>query len=31
MNYSLFWFQPDGSETPEQMADRILDMVLETP
>src|SRR5882757_10576107 len=31
MNYSLFWFQPDGSETPEQMADRILDMVLKTP
>jgi AcrR family transcriptional regulator len=31
MNYSLFWFQPDGSETPEQMADRILNMVLKTP
>jgi hypothetical protein len=31
MNYSVFWFQPDGSETPEQMADRILDMVLKTP
>ncbi|HEY2205497.1 MAG TPA: TetR/AcrR family transcriptional regulator [Pseudonocardia sp.] len=31
MNYSLLWFQPDGSETPEQMADRILNMVLKTP
>jgi len=31
MNYSLFWFQPDGSETPEQMADRILNMLLKTP
>jgi AcrR family transcriptional regulator len=30
MNYSLFWFQPDGSETPEQMADRILNMLLKT-
>jgi len=31
LNYSLVWFQPEGPETPEQMADRILDMVLKTP
>jgi len=30
LNYALLWFQPDGEETPEQMADRILDMVLKT-
>jgi AcrR family transcriptional regulator len=31
LNYSLLWFQPEGPDTPEQMADRILDMVLKTP
>jgi AcrR family transcriptional regulator len=31
LNYSLLWFQCGGPETPEQMADRILDMVLKTP
>ncbi|HEY0574762.1 MAG TPA: TetR/AcrR family transcriptional regulator [Pseudonocardia sp.] len=30
LNYSLLWFQPEGPETPERMADRILDMVLKT-
>ena len=28
MNYSLFWFSPDGPDSPEQLADRILDMLL---
>ena len=28
MNYSLFWFKPDGPQSPEQLADRILDMLL---
>lgn len=31
LNYSLLWFQPEGPDTPEQMADRILDMLLKTP
>jgi AcrR family transcriptional regulator len=28
MNYTLFWFKPDGPQSPEQLADRILDMLL---
>ena len=28
MNYSLFWFSPDGADSPERLADRILDMLL---
>ncbi|HEX4361151.1 MAG TPA: TetR/AcrR family transcriptional regulator [Pseudonocardia sp.] len=28
MNYSLFWFSPEGQQSPEQLADRILDMLL---
>lgn len=28
INYALLWYSPDGPDTPEQLADRILDMVL---
>ena len=28
MNYSLFWFSSEGPQSPEQLADRILDMLL---
>jgi AcrR family transcriptional regulator len=28
INYSLLWYSPDGPDTPEQLADRILAMVL---